>query len=74
MGETEIKLFISPLPHVKEDPPVADKIAVDPAHIVPSSLFKPDVSVTIIEATGSSFTLIIPVALTIPQPPDKGIL
>jgi hypothetical protein len=74
VGETEIKLFISPLPHLKEEPPVADKMAVDPEHIIPSSLVSPDVSVTIIDPTGTSFTTMVPIALTIPQPPVNGIL
>ena len=74
MGETETKLFISPLPHVKEEPPVADKMADDPAHIIASLFVNPDVSVTIIDATGSSFTTMVPIALTIPQPPVNGIM
>ena len=74
MGETERILFSSPFSHVKEDPPVADKMADDPAHIIPSLFVNPDVSVTIIDATGSSFTTMVPIALTIPQPPVNGIL
>jgi hypothetical protein len=73
-GETERILFISPLSHLKEEPPVTDNKAVDPAQIIPSLFINPDVSVTIIDATGISFTIIVPIALTIPQPPVNGIL
>ena len=66
--------FVEPSPHVKVEPPVAVNMASIPVQIVPSLFVKPDWSVTVIAAEGVAFTVIVPPALAVPQPPVNGIL
>ena len=56
------------------EPPVAVNMASIPTHIVPSLFVRPDWSVTAIAAVGAAFTVIVPPALTVPQPPVNGML
>ena len=66
--------FVEPSPQVNVEPPVAFNMASIPAHIVPSLFVKPDWSVTAMAAESVGFTVIVPPALTVPQPPVNGML
>ena len=74
VGETLRIEFVVLSPQVNVEPPVAVNMASIPSHIVPSLFVKPDWSVTAIAAVGVAFTVIVPPALTVPQPPVNGML
>ena len=74
VGETLRMEFVEPSPQVNVEPPVAVNMASIPTHIVPSLFVKPDWSVTAMAAVGVAFTVIVPTALTVPQPPVNGML
>jgi hypothetical protein len=46
-------------------PPEAVKVALAPAHIIPSLFVAPEVSVTETDADGSGFTVIVTVELAV---------
>jgi hypothetical protein len=52
---------------------VAVSIAPEPAHTAPSLFATPEVSVIWMAATDAALTMMVPVALTLPQPPVSGI-
>jgi hypothetical protein len=49
-------------------PPEAVKVALAPAHIIPSLFVAPEVSVTETDADGSGFTVIVVVAVAVQLP------
>jgi hypothetical protein len=46
-------------------PPEAVKVALAPAHIIPSLFVAPEVSATVTDADGSGFTVIVTVELAV---------
>jgi hypothetical protein len=46
----------------------------EPGQIVPSLFVRPDVSVTSMAAVGIELTVMVPVAVALPQPPVSGIV
>ena len=64
-GVVNVAVALKPEPQLYATPPVAVKVVVLPEQIV---------VVPVMPAVGSEFTVTVPVALTLPQPPVKGIL
>ena len=73
-GDTNRRAVVSPFSHLNLDPPLAVNNTDSPEQIMPSSSETPDLSFMERLPVGVSFMVIIPVAFTIPQPPNNGIL
>ena len=58
-GVTVISAVVTPVLQEYVPPPIAVSVAEAPAHIVPSLLVVPDVSVTLMEVVGKGFTVIV---------------
>ena len=65
--------LVSPVLHLNVEPSSAINMAVSPLQIVPSSFNKPDLSVIAIDESGTVFTVMVPFAIALPQPPNSGI-
>ncbi len=72
-GDTSLTALV-PLPQEYEFPPFAVSMTFEPGQIVPSLFVRPDVSVTSMAAVGIELTVMVPVAVALPQPPVSGIV
>ena len=73
-GDTVRIELVSPPFQLKVEPPIAVKVTSSPAQIVPSLSTNPDLSVMTMKASFADVTIIVPLALKLPQPPVNGIL
>jgi hypothetical protein len=74
VGDT-VRIELVPPPfQLKVEPPLAIKTTSSPAQIVPSLFTNPDLSVMTTKASFADVTVIVPLALKLPQPPVRGIL
>jgi hypothetical protein len=64
-GVTLTAADVLPVFHKYVPPPEAVKVALAPAHIIPSLFVAPEVSVTETDADGSGFTVIVVVAVAV---------
>jgi hypothetical protein len=64
-GVTLTAADVLPVFHKYVPPPEAVKVALAPAHIIPSLFVAPEVSVTEMDADGSGCTVIVVVAVAV---------
>ena len=74
VGDTVRIELVSPPFQIKLEPPLAIKITSSPAQIVPSLFTNPDLSVRTMKASFADVTVMVPLALKLPQPPVNGIV
>jgi hypothetical protein len=64
-----IEAVVAPVFHKKLTPPEAVRVALEPAHIIPSLLVNPEVSVIAIETICCSITVMVVLAVEV-HPPE----
>ena len=74
VGDTVRIELVTPPFQLKVEPPLAIKITSSPAQIVPSLFTNPDLSVMTMKASFADVTVMVPLALKLPQPPVNGIV
>ena len=60
-----IEAVVAPPGQTYVPPPLAVRVALAPAQIIPSLLVSPEVSVTAMDADGSGFTVMVVVAVAV---------
>ena len=65
VGLTLIEALVAPPGQTYVPPPLAVRVALAPAQMIPSLFAAPEVSVTDMDADGSGFTVIVVVAVAV---------